>query len=187
MIVHILMLCMLIILLILCSLFTLYFKPYATHFSELRLPSLMVDRVKYNCSEENIYSFIDAHCTLMCLNNATYSSRNGLCVNVAAFTSEDPKNNCDSSKGVIGKFIGNPLLGKYDIICKSFDSVQDDDTDVKNKMCLNGEIDINYLDHFPQITDCLCAEGTILKTIPPTETMREYAVCVPQELVNGTT
>lgn len=144
------------------------------------LKSQLEQNKKINCNQKVTYCFDDSQCNQRCTSQSTCS--NGICLNSNIFTSTAPDNECDSRRGVLTFFVGNPTLGRYEYLCKSVDpGIANDDINKPNLMCTGGTIDINYLSSFPKISDCKCPLDYQSIIIPSTPEVRSYVVCVPKE------
>ena len=145
----------------------------------LELKRSLEQKKKINCNQRVTYCFSDSECRQMCSNSANCS--NGVCLNSNLFSTTAPINECDATKGVLTFFVGNPAFGRYEYLCKSVDpGIASDKITEPNLMCTGGDIDINYLNSFPKITDCKCPEDYKLIIMPATETVRDYSVCLPE-------
>lgn len=136
-------------------------------------------RDRRDCDQDVVYCFEDAHCTKICA--AKFGSRcsNGVCINAAIINSQAPNNECDARRGVLTYFVGNPMLGRYDYLCKSVDpGIASNDISEPNRMCLGGQIAIDYLQQFPAENQCQCLPGYSKVSIPNTSSIRNYVVCV---------
>lgn len=142
---------------------------------------------KHDCNVESLFSSNDQQCSVMCKNNGTFRSHNGICVNVLAFSEEDTLNSCDSKKGVLSYMVGDPQLGTTRLQCLSIDlGIQPNDPNNDNIICMGGKVGgdgINYLVGFPQIQECDCGSiNKILTIIPATSTVRRHGLCVDKKL-----
>lgn len=107
-----------------------------------------------------------------------YSCHKGLCTPNSKVNVVDHKNECKPDKGVFAFIVGLPELGIYNNICKSIDlGIAPNNPNQQNKMCLNGDIDINYSVRLPSLEDCDCGNNKRL-VIPATSTVREHIVCL---------
>jgi len=143
-----------------------------------------VHNMKVNCDEFTVYSMTDDQCSAICLDDQSFRTKNGVCVNSLIFKSTDIENKCSSKDGLIAYLTGNTQFGKTDSICLSVDpGIRPDDIKEPNIICRNGEIDINYNDAFPVIKNCKCInKDDILIVVPNTSTIRAHGICVDKEM-----
>lgn len=140
---------------------------------------------KKNCDQARIYCFDDDDCQLACFQNGLFKCNNGVCVNRNVINTTAPKNECDASKGVLTFFVGNAMLGRYEFYCRSIDlGVAPDNINEKNRMCINGNISVDYLKQYPDHTQCVCPDGLVKILIPNTSMIRTLAACVPEKVAN---
>ena len=126
---------------------------------------------KRDCDTTKTYCFSDNDCTSQCT-NTNESCVHGICrTNI---NSMEATNDCDPKKGVIGYFIGNTALGKYEYICKSVDPAIAISVN-ENRMCYgDSSYLIDYLSTFPSINTCTCSNQII---VPATSQKREHVEC----------
>ncbi|ACH96237.1 pif-3 [Oryctes rhinoceros nudivirus] len=152
---------------------------------DVEFPGTQRNMLKQNCDVETIYSVEDSQCEIICKQPGIFVSRNGVCVNILAFSQEAVENSCDPKKGVLAYLLGDPQFGKTKLLCLSIDQgVQPDDVTQENTICAGGSIDINYVKSFPQLYSCSCPDDHFLALIPNTSTIRQRGVCVKNELRN---
>lgn len=132
---------------------------------------------RQDCGKNTGYCFDDSDCTRKCINNGIYKCMAGVCTS-DVILDQQVVNECDPKKGVIALLTGNPSIGTYESVCRSIDPgvANDDGT---NNMCLNGQIDIDYFDKYPQISDCVCDYMVITDS---TREMRPLAICTEKEI-----
>lgn len=136
-----------------------------------------------DCDIETIYAINDEQCETICRPPGTFIEQNGACVNILALSQTAVENNCDPKSGVYAYLLGDPQFGTTNLICLSIDlGIQPDNPKEFNRLCAQGNISINYIDAFPQLTDCSCPENYILTTIPNTSTIRTRGICVNKKL-----
>lgn len=135
---------------------------------------------KHNCDVETIYSFTDQQCDDVCSNIGSYVSKHGVCVNVLAFQTTEVQNTCDPSRGVLAYLTGNSQFGSVSLRCLTIDDgIQPSDLSKPNIFCTNGNIHIDYLTSYPQLTDCKCLnDDDVLALIANTNAVRSHGVCV---------
>lgn len=137
---------------------------------------------KHNCDVETIYSFTDQQCASICSSIGNYVSKRGICVNVLAFQTEQVKNLCDPKRGVLAYLTGNSQFGSVKLRCLTIDDgIQPSDLSKPNIFCQNGNIDINYLTSYPQLSNCQCRGDQILSIIANTNAIRSRGVCVDKK------
>lgn len=142
-------------------------------------------QLKHDCDSEIIYSFTDEQCSLIC-NKNNFISRNGMCVNKLAFTPIIVTNNCDPKRGVLAYLTGNTQFGTANLRCLTVDDgVQPSDLSQPNTLCQNGQININYLTGFPQLSNCKCPQDYTLAIIPNTSAIRTRGVCIKNNQKNA--
>jgi hypothetical protein len=142
-------------------------------------------RNRINCDQIPTYCFEDSNCSGICTIATTTRCSNGICINAAVINTTAPKNECDAAKGVITYFVGNPTLGRFDYLCKSIDlGIAPDDIDLPNRMCEHGNIIINYLQQFPDVSQCTCTNGYTRVMLANTSQIRNYADCLPNEKIH---
>lgn len=141
--------------------------------------------IKRNCNSETIYAMDDAQCSNICKSPGVFRVNNGRCVNALALDSENPANNdCNPKQGVLAYLVGDPQLGRTQLICLSVDlGIQPDSSNLPNILCKNGDIDINYLETMPQLSQCKCSDDKILAIIPNNKTIRTHGQCVDKSLL----
>lgn len=145
-------------------------------------PGSQNSALKHDCDVEVIYSINDRQCSRICKPPGTYVSKNGICVNMLAFNHQAVENECDPEKGVLAYLVGDPQLGRTNLLCLSIDpGIQPDDINDRNIICTNGTVKggINYVKSFPQLKSCTCGEGMILTFISNTSSIRSRGICVP--------
>lgn len=147
-------------------------------------PGIVSDQLRRNCDVETVYSMSDGQCSMICKPPGIYRSHNGVCVNVLAFDQEYTVNKCSPTKGVFAYLLGDPQFGKTKMFCLSIDpGIQPDDVDKPNTICDGGEIDINYLESFPNAKNCRCpADDQSLVQIANTAGVRIRGVCANRAL-----
>lgn len=134
---------------------------------------------KKDCSIQNVYSTNDMQCNIICQPPNVYISKNGICVNALVTQSEITQNECSPEKGVLSYIVGDSQFGKTSILCLSIDTgIQPDNPKGQNKICTNGNIDINYIKSFPEISNCECEPNNFPAIIEATSTIRKHATCV---------
>lgn len=143
---------------------------------------------KRDCATELVYSVTDSQCGEVCEPPAYFVSRNGACVNVLAVsTQEDAAKACDPRRGVLAYLLGDPQFGKSALRCLSVDpGIQPDDPHGKNIICTHGSVYIDYLVAFPSVAACHCTKDptrNALVSVANTRVMREYGVCVGQNML----
>lgn len=131
-----------------------------------------------NCEHETVYSVITEQCIDICTD--VFVSRNGVCVNSKIPEEEEVKNKCNSKAGVFAYLIGNTELGTADLFCISSDpGIQPNDSSIeKNKLCKNGEIEIDYTKSLPLLQNCKCGNNEFLALIAGTSTIRRHGLCL---------
>lgn len=141
---------------------------------------------KRDCDVETVYSVTDSQCQAVCKQPGIFSSRNGACINVLAFTTDAMLNKCDPKRGVLAYLLGDPQFGNTKMRCYSVDpGIQPDDPHGKNIICNHGSINIDYVKSFPQPADCQCTDPTrsVLAFVTNTKEMRKYGVCVSEKMI----
>lgn len=138
--------------------------------------------LKYDCDVETIYSMDDSVCSALCRPPNIYFAKNGQCVNGITFNHTETINNCNPKYGLVAYIIGDPQLGTTKSFCLSIDvGIQSDYSFQDNKICINGNIDINYLKKFPDHKNCFCLNINNRKyIIPSTNVIREHAICASE-------
>jgi len=170
----------------------------ATQFNEL--PKIVEDNMKTadikidgnlsledkrDCEQARTYCFEDSDCARLCTISSLSQCRNGMCINSAVINTSTIRNECNAASGVVTFFVGNATLGRYEFICKSIDpGIAPNDITLPNKMCLNGNININYLNKFPTISDCTCPVNYLPVIIPKVSQIRERVECAPADIAN---
>lgn len=140
---------------------------------------------KKNCDQAKIYCFDDDDCNLVCFRNGLFRCNNGVCINRNIINTTAPTNECDISKGVLTFFVGNATLGRYEFYCRSIDlGVAPDNINEKNRMCINGTIEIDYLKQYPDHSQCVCPDNLVKILIPNTSMIRTVAACVSPKIAN---
>lgn len=149
----------------------------------VNFPGTQRELLKQNCDIETIYSVEDAQCEMICSQPGIFTSKNGACVNILAFSQDSVDNTCDPKKGVLAYLLGDPQFGRSKLLCLSVDlGVQPDNLAEPNTICDGGEVDINYIDSFPQLSECKCPDGEVLGLIPNTSTIRQRGTCISKSL-----
>lgn len=134
--------------------------------------------LRRNCDSELIYSMVDSQCNQICQQPGVFRSHNGVCVNLLSFDQEIVENKCDPAKGVFAYLLGDPQFGTTKLRCLSIDpGIQSNDIDKSNVICVNGKIDINYVNAFPQLNNCECPPDTFLGTVQNTSAIRQHGTC----------
>lgn len=152
-------------------------KPIAS------FPGTQREILKQNCNIETIYAVEDSQCEMICSQPGTFTSKNGACVNILAFSQDAVDNTCDPKKGVLAYLLGDPQFGRAKLLCLSVDiGVQPDNLSDPNTLCDGGTVEINYIDSFPQLAGCKCPAGKILGLIPNTSTIRQRGACISTNL-----
>lgn len=151
-----------------------YFKNFQTTSGEKR-----------DCSVETIYSMTDEQCDAICRDTGQFRTSNGICVNILAFDQEIVNSECSPQKGLVAYMVGDTQTGTANLRCLSVDpGVRPDNITLPNTICINGQIDINYLTDFPQRSNCKCANSyQKLYEIANTQTIRRRGVCAPRTLL----
>lgn len=129
---------------------------------------------RFDCTETPNFCFTDNDCMVQCTNSTTFKCIKGLCRNTYIYESSIT-NNCNPRQGMLGFLVGNPMLGKYDYICKSIDPGIALDNG-KVLMC-DGQtppININYLSKYPDTNQCTCENKMY---IPATSVKRGHYQC----------
>lgn len=140
---------------------------------------------RIDCEQHVTYCFEDTDCAKLCQNISGSICRNGICLNTNVLNSTQPINECNAKRGVVTFFVGNTALGRYDSLCKSVDlGIAPDNPNETNNMCKNGNININYLESFPSIQNCMCPPFTKSIILPATSIVRQYAHCLPENIAN---
>lgn len=136
-----------------------------------------------DCNTVRSYCFDDDDCLMNCEGGSIFSCRTGVCVNTNVIKTQ-VINECSTKKGQLAYFVGDTQLGRYNSICKSIDpGVAPDNPNEENRMCMNGDIDIDYRKAFPSIEECSCINNNKI-IIPFTQTIRSVATCVSDDLFN---
>lgn len=141
---------------------------------------------KRDCDVETVYSVNDSQCQAVCKAPGVFTSRNGACINVLAFSTNNVLNKCDPKKGVLAFLLGDPQFGNTKTHCYSVDpGVQPDDPDGKNVICNYGSINIDYVKSFPQLADCQCTDPSrsVLTFVTNTKEVRKHGVCVNEKMI----
>lgn len=148
-------------------------------------PGTQSSSAKHDCDVETLYSVEDAQCAALCKHPGVFVSMHGACVNMLAFNQDIIHNGCDPKKGVLAYLLGNSQFGNTQLFCLSIDEgVQPDNVTEPNTICTGGEIDINYIETFPQLSQCKCPDNKVLAVIPNTNTIRSRGVCVDKNYEN---
>lgn len=154
--------------------------------THINFPGNQADTTRRNCDVETIYSVDDEQCSAICQETGVFRSYNGKCVNILAFNQEAVHNNCNPKHGVLAYLLGNPELGSTKLFCLSIDEgVQPDDPNKPNTLCTGdgASIDINYVERFPQLSNCKCPDTKFLAQISNTNTIRSRGVCINKTLL----
>lgn len=131
-----------------------------------------------DCDTELVYTWTDSQCRAVCKPPATYTSRNGACVNML---NTRPTNGCDPVAGVLAYLVGDPQLGRTRTRCLSVDpGIRPDDPRAPNLACTGGTVAVDYTRSFPQPADCRCPVGEAVALVANTRGMRAYGVCVDE-------
>lgn len=170
----------------------IFFLKYITslEYDKMGDANLIIDqqlelRNRINCDQIPTYCFEDSNCTGICTIATTTRCSNGICVNAAIINTTAPKNECDAAKGVLTYFVGNATLGRFDYLCKSIDlGIAPDDIDLPNRMCEHGNITINYLQQFPDASQCSCPNGYSKVNLANTSQVRNYVDCIANEKIH---
>lgn len=146
-------------------------------------PGNQDEKIKIDCDTEFVYSVEDVQCDRICKGPALYKSHNGVCTNVLVFDQTQVLDTCDPKLGVMAYLFGDPQLGTATLHCLSIDlGIASDDIKQPNRICGDKSIPINYLDRFPQLSDCDCSKDTFLGTVAATNTVRRHGFCLPTTL-----
>lgn len=139
---------------------------------------------KRDCDLELVYSTNDQQCNIICRQPNLYVSRNGACVNELVGTDAPQQYDCDAKHGVVTYILGDPEFGKTKLFCLSIDpGIQPDNVQDTNIICKNGSIFIDYIESFPQLTNCKCpSTSPVLALIESTSVVREHGVCVTKNM-----
>lgn len=138
--------------------------------------------LKHDCNHNVVYSVEDSQCNMICKPPGTYISRNGVCIDILAFNHSTSENECSPKHGVLAYLIGDPQFGTTNLFCLSIDiGVQPDDIHKANTLCQNGNIDIDYLESFPQLASCKCPDNTFLALISNNNNIRTRGICVDND------
>lgn len=168
----------LVILFILYTLYTMGRLP--TDINDVAFDGYLNETLKRNCDVETVYSVEDFQCERICAPPNAYRTKNGVCVNVLAFNQAAIDNECDAKQGLLAYLLGDPEFGKTKLLCLSIDpGIQPDNLIDHNKICIGGNINIDYLEQYPTINMCQCSEN--LYAIPATGSIREHAFCAPDK------
>jgi hypothetical protein len=137
---------------------------------------------KRDCNNEIIYALDDVVCDNVCSSNGSFIAQNGFCVNELAAIEIPSINQCDAKLGVLAYYVGDETLGTANFLCLSIDpGIQPNDISQPNLMCKNGTLSggINYLKHFPEMSDCYCMNNDkfLAVIIRGTSIIRDYVVC----------
>lgn len=158
--------------------------------------------IQKNCDTNIVYSMTDEQCAQHCLPPSRYISQRGVCRNTDVYfdlklessdpnVSPDHNNPCDSTKGVVGFLVGHQRTGTIDTHqCLSIDvGIQDDNLAEPNRICGDktngyGNIaeSIDYMVGWPQYTQCMCNETSVLTLVPGTGTTRARGLCASRSL-----
>ncbi|AQN78619.1 ACH96237.1 pif-3-like protein [Kallithea virus] len=139
---------------------------------------------KRDCDTETIYSMDDSQCIAICREPGVFINRNGICVNVRNFDNTSVENECNPKNGVIAYLTGDTQMGKTNLLCLSIDpGVQPDNIDMPNTLCMDGDLDINYIESFPNLRKCKCPQDKTLTIIPDTSAIRTRGVCIKNQLL----
>ena len=160
-------------------------KKRRSGIDELRsLLSSQTQFIKRDCDLETVYSMDDHQCSVICkTSNATFRSKNGVCVNSLIFESAGVENECLPKNGVLAFLVGDSMFGKSKMLCLSIDiGIQPDSIKKPNILCKNGSIDIDYVKSFPQLKDCKCDSDKILAIVESTSVIRTHGVCVSKNV-----
>ncbi|AYP97962.1 PIF-3 [Mauternbach virus] len=137
---------------------------------------------QHNCDTELIYSMTDDQCNSICREPGVFVTRNGTCVNIQNFNQTAIENECNPKNGVLAYLLGDPEFGTTKLLCLSIDpGVQPDNIKLINTLCMNGDLEINYIESFPNLKHCTCADDEILATILDTSTIRTRGVCIKKQ------
>lgn len=146
-------------------------------------PLYKTKKYRKDCDIVRVFAMDDSTCENVCSGNTPYLAKNGICINSTIVNQSETTNECDSKLGVLAILIGDPQFGSVNSYCVSIDAgVQSSNIHLPNKMCTGGKININYLEKFPQISECECETGLNKVVIPSTNVTREYAVCSKYKL-----
>lgn len=151
--------------------------PFEDDRFDLRIVNVE-ESMRRECTNEITYCFSDNECTTRCIANTEYMCTNGICRNKRIITSI-AENKCDASKGFIAYLMGDVAFGKYEYICRTVDPGIAISPDESNRMCLGGDIDIDYLKQFPSMERCSCNGNNDPErcVVPATENVRRHVVC----------
>lgn len=140
---------------------------------------------RVDCEQHVTYCFEDSDCARLCRNISGSVCRNGICLSTNVLNSTQPINECNAARGVVTFFVGNSALGRYESLCRSVDlGIAPNNPAKPNNMCKDGLININYLQAFPSINDCVCPPNTKRLILPATSIVRQYAQCVPEQIAD---
>lgn len=141
-----------------------------------------------DCQSETVYSMTDNHCRTQCKPPGIYNNVDGICVNVTELSEGAPyRDKCDPKKGVIPYVVGDGQFGTLDVRCMSIDpGIQPDNVYLPNRICSGNvaSVEIDYISQhgFPQWTDCVCKENSVLVEIASTLTIRSRGLCVSRHI-----
>lgn len=159
--------------------------------STIELQAINVSPYRKNCETLPTYCFDDDDCTTQCAMTTNFTCSSGICTN-RSLLEFSTLNECDPALGFIAYYIGDVAFGDYNFICKSADPgiAINNNGVLENNMCKNGSISIDYLSKYPSMTECTCNNTTLSNqiVIPATEEVREYIVCVSDNIykkING--
>jgi hypothetical protein len=144
---------------------------------------------KRNCDSETVYAMSDEHCDLSCVGPNIYIEKNGACINVKLFRSEEVTERCDPRQGLLAFLLGDPQFGKTKWFCMSADlGIRPHDPDLPNAICQGKgarmDVGIDYLKYgFPRTDSCSCdGDERERYIVEATSAVRSSAICASSSL-----
>lgn len=146
----------------------------------LLLNTINHESSKLDCNTQTVYSMTSDYCNNICRDNGAFDVINGVCVNTIV---KQAQNSCDAEKGVLAYLVGDTQFGTTHTQCLSVDpGIQPSNVIQKNLLCVNGDIEINYLLGYPTLNDCKCKDDEFLALIMETSTIRRHGACVKNSM-----
>lgn len=141
------------------------------------------ESIRRDCDLETVYAMDDSQCRNICKDHGAYRVKNGVCLNVLVFETSDVQNKCAPKQGLLAYLVGDPVFGRTKAVCLSVDlGIQPDRSDRNNIICRGGDINIDYVKSFPQLSECKCTKDDILTLVESVKTVRTHGVCADKRL-----
>lgn len=141
------------------------------------------ESIRRDCNLETVYAMDDAQCANVCKTTGSFRVKNGVCVNSVIFETHVAQNKCSTKDGLLAYLVGDPTFGRTKTVCLSVDlGIRPDDLKKPNRICDDGNIEINYVSSFPQLKNCKCSDDKILSLVESTNSIRTRGVCVGNKM-----